>query len=166
MKKYLMVFSAFILIITAAQAQSPDEKQIRDLMKQMADSWIDGDYAYEKVDALDDKAVFVNPVGMYWKNKMEIQDGLRFLGGVRFKYLETLDEKILLFRFLSPTSALVVSRLKDRVTQDFTMPGSTGVIKKGEISEGMITSTFTKINGRWKVTSMHLTHIAVPARSE
>lgn len=129
------------------------------MFDKMNEAWSAQDYGYTKYDILDDSAVLINPVGMYWKNKEEIIKGLQYLGEVRFKYLKFTEQKILSVRFLSPTAALVIAWGKDVVTEDFTMPGEEMVTKKGEENEGFQACTLMKKENKWKITSMNVTHV-------
>lgn len=156
----LMLSMIVSLLIQSSFCQTPqDKKDIYNLFNKMSEAWEAGDYGYTKYDILDDSAVLINPVGMYWKNKEEITKGLQYLGEVRFKYLKFTEGKMLSLRFLSPTVALAIAWGKDVVTEDFTMPDEATVIKKGEESEGIEVCTLIKKENKWKITSMNVTHI-------
>jgi len=45
------------------------------------------------------------------------------------------------------------------VTDDFTMPGETGITKKGERTEGLQSFTLVKQNETWRITSITATEV-------
>jgi len=149
----------FIIPLSSFSQTLQDEKDIHALFDKMSEAWSAGDYGYTKYDVLDDSAILINPVGMYWKNKNEIIKGLQYLGEVRFKYLKFTESKTLSLRFLSSTVALAVIYSKDVVTEDFTMPGEKKVTKKGTVSEGFETHTLIKKNNKWKLASLNVVEI-------
>src|SRR6187399_1268234 len=62
----------FIIPLSSFSQTLQDEKDIHALFDKMSEAWSAGDYGYTKYDVLDDSAILINPVGMYWKNKNEI----------------------------------------------------------------------------------------------
>ena len=158
--KIAILFMVLMMLMKQQPAfsQTPaDENNIRAIFNKMQQAWAANDYGYTKYDILDPNAILINPIGMYWKNKVEITKGLQYLGEVRFKYFKTIEDSIVSIRFLSPSPALVILHGIEGVEQDFTMPGDTAVNKKGERSEGWQTYTLIKGNEGWKITSITVT---------
>ncbi|MEP7232070.1 MAG: SgcJ/EcaC family oxidoreductase [Ginsengibacter sp.] len=158
MKLLFLLACCFIGAQVNAQ-NSGDENAVRVVFQKMSDAWKAHDYGYTHDDILDDNAVLINPIGIYWKSKTEITKALQFLGEVRFKYEKPIEDSILSVRFLSPSSALVVIHSMDEIIQDFTMPGETNVTKKGEREEGLHTFTLVKQNATWRITSITATEV-------
>ena len=159
MKLLFLLACCFIIAAQANAQNSSDENAIRVVFQKMSDAWKAHDYGYTHDDILDDNAVLINPIGMYWKGKAEITKSLQYLGEVRFKYGKSLGDSILSIRFLSPSSAFVVVHGVGEITQDFTMPGETNMTKKGERYEGFQTFTLVKKNATWRITSITATEV-------
>ena len=160
MKLLFLVASCFIIGAQVHAQNSSDENAVRVVFQKMNDAWKAHDYGYAHDDILDDNAVLINPIGMYWKGKAEISKALQYLGEIRFKYEKPLEDSILSIRFLSPSSALVVRHSVGEIIQDFTMPGETEMTKKGERAEGFQTFTLMKQNTTWEITSITITEVA------
>lgn len=159
--KLLVLFACCFIIGAQAYAQSSsDENAVRVVFQKMNDAWKAHDYGYTHDDFLDDNAVLINPVGMYFKSKAEITKSLQYLGEVRFKYEKPLQDSIISIRFLSPSSAFVVIHSAGEIIQDFTMPGETNTIKKGERYEGFQTFTLVKQNATWRIISITVAEVA------
>ncbi len=124
--KYLILSLFHLLIYCGAYAQiTDDEKQVRLVIQKMEDAWNVHDYTYRgKYDIYDPKAVMINPVGMYWKNRTEILKGIQIFGDTRFRY-ETTKYNNVEVRFLVPTVALATIQSTETVTQDFNNPDGT-----------------------------------------
>ena len=159
MKKISLLICCSLIFSALLSQTADDEKAIHIVFDKMQQTWAANDYGYTKYNILDPNAILINPVGMYWKNKVEITKGLQYLGEVRFKYFKTIEDSIVSIRFLSPSVALVILHGIEEVEQDFTMPGETNANKKGERSEGWRTYTLIKGNDSWKITSITVTHI-------
>ena len=158
--KLIILFACWILFGNRLMAQTPaDEKAVRLIFNQMHDAWVAHNYPFAGLDIFDENAVVINPVGMYWKNRAEIQKSFKYLGEVRFKYFTTIKDSIMSIRFLSPSSVLVIVKGTDKVSQDFTMPGETIVNKKGEQYEGIRSYTLVKEDSGWKITSIQITEV-------
>lgn len=159
MKKFTIILFTLLLSFSLWAQNANDEKEIKDILDKMDQSWAAHDYAYSKLDVFDDNAIVINPVGMVWKNKGEITSALQFLGEVRFKYSKGNKSDITLMRFLSSKVALVVQHNGDEVIQDFKMPDGSPGGHAGDINEGMASYTFVKNGPTWKITSMQITEI-------
>jgi len=160
--KIAILFMVLMMLMKQQPAfsQTPaDENNIRAIFNKMQQAWAANDYGYTKYDILDPNAILINPIGMYWKNKVEITKGLQYLGEVRFKYFKTIEDSIVSIRFLSRSVVLVIVHATEEVKQDFTMAGETTANKKGERSESWRTNTLIKGNDSWKITSITVTHI-------
>lgn len=157
--KTILIIPCFLLFSSIVFSQTKeDEKRVLAVLQKMHDAWVEHDYSYSKYDVFDDSAVLINPVGMVWKTKSEITNGLQFLGEVRFRYLTIIKDTVLSIRFLAPTVALVTANSIHEINEDFMMPDGSKGGTKGEISEGIYSYTFTNKDGKWRITSMHITH--------
>ena len=159
MKGIVFLLCSSLFCSIAFSQSRDDEKEIRNVFEKMHHSWIARDYAYLKYDLLDADAMLINPVGNYWRNKAEIANSLIFLGDIRFKYMTIVKDSILSIRFLAPSVGLVIVDVADRVDEDFSMPGSSAIEKKGDISEGIQSYTLVKRNDGWKITFITVTHV-------
>lgn len=158
--KLLFLLACCFIIGAQAHAQNmSNENAVRVVFQKMNDAWKVHDYGYTHDDILDDNAVLINPIGMFWKGKDEITKALQYLGEVRFKHLKAIEDSIISIRFLSPSSALVLLHDVGEVTDDFTMPGETGITKKGERTEGLQSFTLVKQNETWRITSITATEV-------
>lgn len=158
MKHFLFLIFILISVDVFSQA-SAEEAQIRAVIQTMEDSYNEHDYSFiGKYDILSSDAWLINPVGMYWKNRIEITQALQILGNIRLKY-ESVKYTIKELKILAPNVALVVVYADGRVERDYNFPdGSKGGVK-GERTNGMYSFTLTKTNKAWKINSIHITHI-------
>jgi ketosteroid isomerase-like protein len=140
LRKILSVFLLTIWIISAAIAQSADEKAIRGILDQQTKSWNKGD--------------LVEFMSGYWNN-----DSLTFVGksGVTYGYANTLNN----YRknYDSPAK---MGQLKFDIVQVKKLdPSYYFVIGKWFLTRdagnvgGHYTLIFRKINGSWKIISDH-----------
>ncbi|MEO8862107.1 MAG: SgcJ/EcaC family oxidoreductase [Ginsengibacter sp.] len=159
MKLLFLLACCFIIGAQAFAQSSSDENAVRAVFQKMSDAWKAHDYGYTHDDILDENAVFINPVGVYFKSKAAITKVMQYVGVVRFKYEKPLQDSILSIRFLSPSSALVVHHSVAEIIQDFTMPGETNITKKGERDDNFQTYTLVNQNGTWRITSITATEV-------
>ena len=123
----------------------------------MEDAWNVHDYSYiGKYDIYDAKAVLINPVGMYWKNRTEIMKGIQTFGNTRLRYETTKYNKVNV-RFLAPAVALATIQSTETVTQDFNNPDGTKARSRGDTVESVSSLTFVKKNNAWKIASEQIT---------
>ena len=140
LRKSLSVFLLTICIVSAATAQSADEKAIRGILDQQTKSWNKGD--------------LVEFMSGYWNN-----DSLTFVGksGVTYGYANTLNN----YRknYDSPAK---MGQLKFDIVQVKKLdPSYYFVIGKWFLTRdagnvgGHYTLIFRKIKGSWKIISDH-----------
>ena len=149
-----------VLITSAVFSQNYlDEKKVKAVIQKAEDSYNAHDFSYAgQYDFLTSDAVFINPVGIYWKNRAEIIKGTQAIGAIRLKY-ESAKYNIKGLRFLATTVALVVMHSIGKVEQDYNFPDGTKGGSKGDTTEGMYLFTLIKQGKSWKITSMQVTHI-------
>ncbi len=159
MKTTYAVLAIMLMAANAFGQTATDEKEVRAVIQKMEDSYNAHDYSFSgKYDILDPDALFINPVGMYWKDRSEIQQAVPILGEMRLKY-ETGKYTIKDIHFLAPSVALAVVVGDGRVEQDYNFPDGTRAGTKGEETHAMYSFTLTKKGKDWKIASMQITHI-------
>ena len=159
MKLLFLFVCCFILGAQASAQTSSDENAVRVVFQKMTDALKTNDYGYTHDDILDENAVFINPIGVYFKSKAGITKVMQYVGVVRFKYEKPLQDSILSIRFLSPSSVLVVQHSVREIIEDFTMPGETNITKRGERDDNFQTYTLVKQNRTWRITSITATEV-------
>ena len=162
MKKFACLITLIVLLwnfpTNCFGQDAGDKKKIEAIFNKIDKAWNAHDFAYlSSSEILDENSVLINPVGMYWKNRAEIEKEIGYLSEIRFKYMNIVERTILMLRFLSPSIALAVCSVTDEVQQDFTMPGETTVTKKGERMKAIQSFTFVKKNDSWKISSLQIT---------
>ncbi|GAA4455310.1 hypothetical protein GCM10023189_23040 [Nibrella saemangeumensis] len=161
--KTISVFFSLLFITSLTFAQSAaDEKAVRAVIQKMDDAWNAHDYTYTgKYDIYAPDAVMINPVGMYWKNRGEIQRAHKAYGETMFKYGSAKSEQVDV-RFLAPTVAMATIKAMYRTDKDHTLPGGQKV-SKGTTDYDMLNVILTKKNNDWKIASVQLTPINAQA---
>ena len=159
MKSVFLVLLPVLMTSAVFSQDYLDEKKVKAVIQKAEDSYNAHDFSYAgQYDFLTSDAVFINPVGIYWKNRAEIIKGTQAIGAIRLKY-ESAKYNIKGLRFLAPTVALVVMHSIGKVEQDYNFPDGTKGGSKGDTTEGMYLFTLIKQGKIWKITSMQVTHI-------
>ncbi|MDQ6813247.1 MAG: SgcJ/EcaC family oxidoreductase [Bacteroidota bacterium] len=159
MKSLALLFCTVLIFSIVCGQTSSDEKQVRSVIQKMEDAWNAHDYSYTgQYDIYDSKAVLVNPVGMYWKNRADIVKGIQAFSNMMFKY-ETAKYHTVDVHFLAPAVALVVIQAKNMVNEDYNTPDGSKGGSKGDTSESTISLTLAKKNNDWKITSQQVTSV-------
>lgn len=159
MKSIALIFIATLITSAIFSQNAEDEKKVRAIIQKAEDAYNAHNFSYTgQYDIFSSNAVFINPVGMYWKNRQEIITGIQSIGAIRLKY-ESAKYHIKDLRFLSPTVALVVMHSMGKVEQDYNFPDGSKGGTKGDIIEGMFICTLVKQGTDWKIVSMQVTHI-------
>lgn len=165
MKKSISHFKLILILLVIASASeafcqtAEDEKEVRLTIQKMEDSFNAHDYSFAgKYDLLTSDAFFINPVGMYWKNKSEIVKALAVLGEIRLKH-ESVKLNIKQIQFLAPTVAVVVAYGDGRVEDDYSFPDGSKGGSKGDATKGVYSYTLIKIHSTWKIKSMQITMV-------
>jgi uncharacterized protein (TIGR02246 family) len=150
---------AMLLIGSLTFAQSgADQKAVRAVLQNMDDAWNAHDYTYTgKHDIYAPDAIMINPVGMYWKNRAEIQQAHKVYGQTMFKHGSTKSQQVDV-RFLAPTVAMATIKALYRTDEDHTLPDGRKV-SKGDTDYEMVNVILTKKNNDWKIASLQLTPI-------
>ena len=159
MKSVFLVLLPVLMTSAVFSQNYLDEKKVKAVIQKAEDSYNAHDFSYAgQYDFLTSDAVFINPVGIYWKNRAEIIKGTQAIGAIRLKY-ESAKYNIKGLRFLAPTVALVVMHSIGKVEQDYNFPDGTKGGSKGDTTEGMYLFTLIKQGKSWKITSMQVTNI-------
>jgi len=157
--KYILLL-LFMLASVNVFSQAPaDETQIRAVIQTMEDSYNAHDYSFSgKYDILIPDACFINPVGMYWRNRKEIIQAVQALGKIRLKY-ESTKNTIRQIKFLVPKAAFVVVTSNDTVLEDYNFPDGSKGGSKGDAGTSMYSFTLTRIGIDWKIAFVQITHV-------
>ncbi len=166
--KHKIVVAAIGLLVLQQSLFSQtraDEKNVRAIIQKMEDSYNAHDYSFSgKYDVLAPDAYFINPVGMYWKNREEIIQAVKAFGKIRLMY-ESSKYTIEKIKFLAPAVALAVVKSDDTVLEDYNFPDGSRAGTKGETGNAMYSFTFKKIGNDWKIAAVQITHIDPNAAS-
>lgn len=157
--KHSVIFLFVLISANIFSQTAADEKQIKTVVQAMEDSFNAHDYSFTgRFDILSPNAWFINPVGMYWKNRSEITQALPVIGKMRLRY-ESVKYTIKNLQLLAPAVALVVVHAEGKVEEDYKFPdGSIGGLK-GDKTNAMLSFTLIKLNNNWKIASVHITGI-------
>lgn len=162
----ILIFLIILSTLDAFSQMSTDEKEVRAAIQKMEDAYNAHDFSFSgKYDLLTSDAYFINPVGMYWKNKSEIIKAVTVLGEIRLKH-ESVKYIIKQIQFLAPSVALVVVYGDGRVVEDYNFPDGSKGGTKGDINKAMYSFTLTKKDTGWKIASMQITSIDANAASQ
>jgi ketosteroid isomerase-like protein len=139
MKKINMVLY-FVLVINTAFAQSKDELEIRNILKQQTAAW-----------NANDMEKFMQP---YWRN-----DSLMFIGksGITYGWQKTLDN----YKKNYPDAAAVgkldftILHIKRLSVLYYSVVGKWHLARTIGDFAGYFTLLFKKINNRWVIISDH-----------
>jgi hypothetical protein len=139
MKKINMVLY-FVLVINTAFAQSKDELEIRNILKQQTAAW-----------NANDMEKFMQP---YWRN-----DSLMFIGksGITYGWQKTLDN----YKKNYPDAAAVgkldftILHIKRLSVLYYSVVGKWHLARTIGDLGGYFTLLFKKINNRWVIISDH-----------
>ena len=154
---FFLVFA--VISVNAFSQSDADEKKVRTTIQKMEDSFNAHDYSFSgKYDILTHDACFINPVGMYWRNRKEIIQAVQAFGQIRLKY-ESTKYTIKKIKFLAPTVAFVVVNSNDTVLEDYNFPDGSKAGSKGETGTAMYAFTLTQIGSDWKIASIQITHV-------
>lgn len=140
---FSLLFISFS-IIAFSQTRSEDEKAINAQMDAMIASWNHHDFTDMKNYTTDD-IDFVNPVGMWWKGRAQMQYALQTYHKGMFKNVDNkkISTKV---RFITPEVAIV--HLLHH-TGKFTSPDN----KVYGDNDNLGTYLFVKKTGRWLMTA-------------
>ena len=87
MKSVFLVLLPVLMTSAVFSQNYLDEKKVKAVIQKAEDSYNAHDFSYAgQYDFLTSDAVFINPVGIYWKNRAEIIKGTQAIGAIRLKY--------------------------------------------------------------------------------
>lgn len=146
MKKTTLLVMVILLGLTvrAQQGRTADAKAIEKQVDAMVSSWNNHNHSDMKNYTTADFD-WVNIVGMWWKNRKEVQYSTQFYHEIMFKTTNMAKVSVNT-RFINPTTALV--HFKSRIGKFVTPDGH-------EMPEGndLALLVFVKQNGKWLMTA-------------